>query len=146
MSENVNRRDFLKKSFIASTCASFGLTFEEKALSAAPAGEDSIKGLPAGKIHNVNISRLIIGGNQFSGWSHSRDLKYLRELFTAYSTEEKILETLQICEEIGINTIITASSMVPLELIFRGESEIVSSKMVVLTSLAKPSNSSKKTA
>src|SRR4030042_4458525 len=72
--------------------------------------EDSVKSLPTGKICNVNISRLIIGGNQFSGWSHSRDLKYLRELFMAYSTEEKIMETLQLCEEIGINTTITGTS------------------------------------
>jgi hypothetical protein len=72
--------------------------------------QDSAKSLPTGKIGNVKIARLIIGGNQFSGWSHSRDLKYLRELFTAYSTEEKIMDTLRICEEMGINTIITASS------------------------------------
>jgi hypothetical protein len=72
--------------------------------------EDSAKSMPTGKICNVNISRLIIGGNQFSGWSHSRDLKYLRELFMAYSTEEKIMETLQLCEEIGINTTITGTS------------------------------------
>jgi len=110
MTVNVNRRDFLKKSIIASTGTALSLTLEEKTLSAAPAGEGSAKGLPAGKIRNVKISRLIIGGNQFSGWSHSRDLKYLRELFTAYSTEEKIMETLQLCEEMGINTIITASS------------------------------------
>jgi len=63
-----------------------------------------------GKIGDVTVSRLIIGGNQFSGWSHSRDLKYLRDLFKAYATEKKIMETLQIAEEKGINTIITASS------------------------------------
>jgi len=63
-----------------------------------------------GKIGDVTVSRLIIGGNQFSGWSHSRDLKYLRDLFKAYATEKKIMETLQIAEEHGINTIITASS------------------------------------
>ena len=32
-------------------------------------------GMPTGKIGNLTISRLIIGGNQFSGWSHSRDLE-----------------------------------------------------------------------
>lgn len=66
--------------------------------------------MPAGKIGDVTISRLIIGGNQFSGWSHSRDLKYLRDLFKAYATEKKILETLRTAEENGINTIITAGS------------------------------------
>jgi len=66
--------------------------------------------MPTGRIGNVTISRLIIGGNQFSGWSHSRDLKYLRELFKAYATEAKIMDTLQLAEENGINTIITSSS------------------------------------
>jgi len=70
----------------------------------------SDKGMPTGKIGNVTISRLIIGGNQFSGWSHSRDLKYLRDLFKAYATEEKIMDTLQLAEEHGVNTIITSSS------------------------------------
>ncbi len=67
-------------------------------------------GMPTGKIGNITISRLIIGGNQFSGWSHSRDLKYLRDLFKAYATEAKIMDTLQLAEENGINTIITSSS------------------------------------
>jgi hypothetical protein len=70
----------------------------------------SNKAMPTGKIGNVTVSRLIIGGNQFSGWSHSRDLKYLRELFKAYATEKNILETLRTAEENGVNTIITSSS------------------------------------
>ena len=63
--------------------------------------------MPVGKIGNVTISRLIIGGNQFSGWSHGRDLKYLRELFKAYATEKNILQTLRLAEENGVNTIIS---------------------------------------
>ena len=57
-----------------------------------------------GRIGKLRISRLIIGGNQFSGWAHSRDLPYLRGLFQAYATHEKIMETFEICEECGINT------------------------------------------
>jgi len=72
--------------------------------------EMSNTGMPTGKIGNVTLSRLIIGGNQFSGWSHSRDLKYLRDLFKAYATEQKIMATLQAAEESGISAIITASS------------------------------------
>jgi len=67
-------------------------------------------GMPTGKIGNRTFSRLIIGGNQFSGWSHSRDLKYLRELFKAYATEERIIHTLELAEESGINTILTSAS------------------------------------
>lgn len=66
--------------------------------------------LPTGKIGKLQISRLIIGGNQFSGWSHSRDLPYLRGLFQAYATDEKIMQTLELCEETGINAIITSAS------------------------------------
>ena len=120
MSKNLNRREFCKKSLITSVAVTSICGLEEKALLAAPvnsaAAPSRIRhrrtttGLPMGKIGKVNISRLIIGGNQFSGWSHSRDLKYLRELFMAYSTDVKIMETLQTAEENGINTIITASS------------------------------------
>jgi hypothetical protein len=67
-------------------------------------------GMPTGKIGNLTISRLIIGGNQFSGWSHSRDLKYLRELFKAYATEERIMRTLEMAEESGVNAILTSAS------------------------------------
>ena len=66
--------------------------------------------LPTGRIGDVTISRLILGENQFSGWSHSRDLKYLRDLFKAYGTEERILATLRLAEEAGVNTIIGSGS------------------------------------
>ena len=115
MSKPPNRRQFFKRSLVASAIVTTALSLEERALLAAvkKAAEppaDSVKGLPAGKIGKVTISRIICGGNQFSGWSHSRDLKYLRELFLAYSTDEKVMATLQMCEENGINSIITASS------------------------------------
>jgi len=120
MSENLNRRGFLKKSIIASSGAALGLSLEEKSLLAqqekdktrpdVELPQGNIKGLPAGKIGNVKISRLICGGNQFSGWSHSRDLTYLRELFRAYNTNEKIMGTLELCEEKGVNTIISGSA------------------------------------
>jgi hypothetical protein len=67
-------------------------------------------GIPTGKIGDVTVSRLIIGGNQFSGWSHSRDLLYLRDLFKAYATEERIFQTLQLAEESGVNAMISGSS------------------------------------
>jgi len=68
---------------------------------------DSVKGLPAGRIGKVKISRIICGGNLIGGFAHSRDLIYVSSLLNHYFTDEKIIETLQICEENGINTIIT---------------------------------------
>jgi len=113
MSENLNRRKFLKKSIIASTGAALALSLEEKALlaratkkPAAPPPRGPTKGLPMGRIGNVKISRLICGGNLISGFAHSRDLVYVSSLLRNYFTDEKVLETLEICEETGINTAI----------------------------------------
>ena len=118
MAENFNRRSFLKKSMTATVAAgALGLSFEEKALlehqamaaEAKPSKKEKpIKGLPKGKIGNVEISRVIIGSNLFAGGAHARNLKYVSELMARYFTDEKIMETLQLCEENGINTNIGA--------------------------------------
>jgi len=113
MAKNMNRRQFFGRSLIASAVIAAAES------TGAPARASSVKGLPAGKparlplagkIGGIEVGRLIIGGNQFSGWSHSRDLAYLRDLFKAYSSQEKIMETLELCEENGVNAIITSSS------------------------------------
>jgi hypothetical protein len=112
MSSNVNRRGFLKKSMVA-PAAALALSFEEKALVASsgrkpaagmPGG--AIKGLPVGKIGNVTISRVFAGGNLISGFAHSRDLMYVSSLLRKYFTDEKVMETFELCEECGINTAI----------------------------------------
>ena len=112
MSDNVNRRGFLKKSIVAPTAA-LALSFEEKALLAAstrkpaavtPTG--SAKGMPMGKIKDITISRIFCGGNLISGFAHSRDLIYVSDLLRKYFTDEKVMETFEICEECGINTAI----------------------------------------
>jgi len=62
--------------------------------------------LPMGKIGDVSISRLICGGNLIIGSAHDRDLIYIRSLMRHYFTDRKIIETWQLCEEVGINTMI----------------------------------------
>lgn len=117
MSENINRRNFLRKTLLGSTGVALGLSsFEEKRLLAALAApqrrtetmesKSCAKKLPLGKIGNVKISRLICGGNLINGWAHSRNLIYVSSLLKHYFTDEKILETLAIAEENGINTLI----------------------------------------
>jgi len=59
-----------------------------------------------GKIGDLEISRLICGGNLISGHAHSRDLIYVSPLLKRYFTDDKVLETLQIAEENGTNTVI----------------------------------------
>jgi hypothetical protein len=63
-------------------------------------------GLPVGKIGDVRITRLICGGNLIIGSAHDRDLIYVRSLMRHYFTDRKIIETWQLCEEVGINTMI----------------------------------------
>lgn len=61
--------------------------------------------LPRGKIGEHELSRLIMGGNLIGGWAHARDLIYAESLFKAYNTEKKVIETLMLCEQAGINCI-----------------------------------------
>ncbi|UCH64003.1 MAG: hypothetical protein JSU77_06100 [Fidelibacterota bacterium] len=110
----MHRRSFLIKAILASAAAPFvGLSVEERALLASvkrepiehPPGDDT-GSLQTGKIGKVEISRLICGGNLVAGYAHARDLIYGYGLFKQYFTDEKIIETLQISEESGINTVI----------------------------------------
>lgn len=115
MSKDLNRRQFVKKSILASAAVTTAMSLEEKALLAQmkkPGKQTagSIKAMPTGKIGNVKISRIICGGNLIGGYAHSRDLIYVSSLLNHYFTDEKIIETLQICEENGINTIISGTS------------------------------------
>lgn len=59
--------------------------------------------LPTIRIGNHDVSRLIVGGNPFSGNSHQSG-ELSREM-RDYYTNEKIKETLRECERCGINTI-----------------------------------------
>jgi len=111
-SKNVNRRGFLKASLTASTGAALGFSFEERnLLDRNNRPNASIKpsdaGLPMGKIKGLEISRMIAGGNLMGGWAHARDLVYASELVKVYHTEKKIIETLEIAEANGINTVLT---------------------------------------
>ncbi len=114
MSNNLNRRNFIKKSVIASTsAAAIGMSFEEKNLLAnesatvtPPEPATDSKGMPMGKIGNLNVSRIFAGGNLISGFAHSRDLMYVSSLLNSYFTDEKVMETFEMCEEMGINTAI----------------------------------------
>jgi len=114
MSEQLDRRGFLKRSIAAASAgAAIGLSLEEKALlaqesnkSKKPVLETGGQGLPMGKIGNVKISRLICGGNLINGYAHSRDLMYVSTLLKHYFTDEKVMDTLEASEKNGINTVI----------------------------------------
>ena len=110
-SRNVSRRRFIGRSLTISGAGVLaGLSVEEQMLLAGPenatrpTGEPSRRGLQTGTVGKLKISRLICGGNLFSGFAHSRDLIYVSALMKQYFSPEKIMDTLQLCEENGVNT------------------------------------------
>jgi hypothetical protein len=116
MSKTISRRKFLRNTLMVGSAAMALPSFEEKVLGAelnaakpggpvAPAVEPLR--LPRGEIKNLEISRVICGGNLIGGWAHSRDLIYVSPLVKAYHTDEKIFQTLHLAEQRGINTVLT---------------------------------------
>jgi len=69
--------------------------------------------MPKGKIKNLEISRLIMGGNQIVGYAHARDLIYATKLYKAYNTEKKVFETIMLGEQAGLNCINTSFIAMP---------------------------------
>lgn len=112
MCPNLNRRRFVKKSLLLSGGLTAGLTFEHQPLLAKLRGQtsprpDLTKGAPPiGRIGKLQVTRLICGGNLFSGFAHSGELLYVSSLLKHYFAPDKILDTLQACEERGINAAI----------------------------------------
>ncbi len=107
--KELSRRSFLNQSLVAAGTASVGAMALVGETSQAAEKESSTppdsKLIPCGTIGKVKISRVLLGGNLISGYMHARDLRYVGSLFRAYATEEKILETLKVAEECGINTV-----------------------------------------
>ena len=122
MANKQTRRDFVRCS-IATAAAAAGIgamSLEEKTLlaqaaapSAGGAGDkpaapaepvkpSSKNQLPTGKIGDLTISRIILGGNLMGGWAHSRELMYVSDLVVHYHTDQKVLDTFQLAEEHGI--------------------------------------------
>ena len=127
MAEKSDRRSFLNKTLLGAAGVGAAVSLEEKILLAAvEKGQASPEGqvppqegqaappkpdinpadMPCGKIGNVTVSRLFLGGNLIGGCSHSRDLLYVSKLFKTYNTEAKIFETLALAEQCGINTLL----------------------------------------
>lgn len=101
----MSRRGFLG----AVAAGAAALSLEERALAAAPTAPPRLGSkakIETGRIGQVEISRLICGGNLIGGYAHARDLIYVSNLLQHYFTDEKVMDTWQICEEHGINTMI----------------------------------------
>ena len=114
MSQRHNRRDFLRTSAWAALGSAATLNSLDQQALAAPAAAPAItmpqtfnQDFPAGKLGRLKVSRLFLGGNQVSGYSHSRDLRYVSRLMQEYQTDERVMDTWQLAEELGINTVLS---------------------------------------
>jgi hypothetical protein len=121
MADKIDRRCFLARGVVgAAAGAAAYSSVEENTLLAAmqdaaaqtsPSKTEKPKtdippgSLACGKIRNVSLSRLFLGGNMIGGWIHSRDLMYASKLSMSYNTEAKVFETLELAQACGINTI-----------------------------------------
>ncbi len=61
------------------------------------------KPVPKGRLGDVELGRIICGGNLISGYAHSRDLIYVSKFLKHYFTEKKVMDTFWLCEQCGIN-------------------------------------------
>ncbi len=106
MADNVSRRNFMKNSVLATTAV--GLVAKARGASeatpAAPAASPQNL-LPTGKIGDLKITRLILGGNLLTRYQHARDLGYVNKLVRTYNTDAKVRQTIELAEASGINTL-----------------------------------------
>lgn len=110
----LNRRRFIKKSLLTSAGGALSLQMGAGRTLAQGTSKQPMNrnrpaptaGLPKGKIGELSVSRLLLGGNLLTHFTHSRDLKYVYNLTAHYNTEEKIHETMAIAEANGIDTLV----------------------------------------
>jgi len=89
-----SRRQFLKSS------AGLAAAIAARPL-AGGAQEPASASLPKVRFGQYEVSRLVVGCNQFYGYSHFNQL--LDQLMREWNTPERVCQTLQQCEQYGIN-------------------------------------------
>lgn len=92
----------MQNSFLSAACAASTIASAQQDDSK----NESESALPTGLIKDMKISRLLLGGNLLTHYTHSRDLKYVYTLAQHYNTLDKILETMALAESHGINTLV----------------------------------------
>lgn len=107
MSHETGRRSFIKHCVAAPAAAALTLQARAGGIETPPPGQEAAKApLPCGRIGDLEVSRLLLGGNLLTHFTHSRDLNYVYKLAEHYNTNEKILDTLAVAEHHGINTLV----------------------------------------
>ena len=130
MPSEISRRTFVKETVIASAGAALALNSAAEQAGAqspakpnAPGPPAAQNALPKAKIGNMEVSRMILGGNLLTHFTHSRDLQYVYSLAAHYNTDEKVLETLAIAEAHGIDTVSMHNPAHPMSVLKRYRKE-----------------------
>ena len=124
MDKEIGRRAFVAGSLLSTAGAAIaGASYGAESSPAAPPPA-AVAGLPRGKIGKLEISRLILGGNLLTHFTHSRDLRYVYNLTARYNTDEKILETLAAAEAHGINALTMHNPPHPMSVLRRYRKEL----------------------
>lgn len=105
MSGKVTRRNFVKGSILSTATLAAGVSAPAAGAAPSPIKQGSKNTLPKGKIKDLEISRMLLGGNLLTHYTHSRDLQYVYNLAKHYNTDEKMMDTMALAEENGIDTL-----------------------------------------
>ena len=119
MTNEITRRSFVKETLMSSAGLALAAAATARAQTTAPATSAAAPPLPTGRIGKMEISRVLLGGNLLTHFTHSRDLRYVYNLAAHYNTDEKILETLALAEAHGINTVSMHNPPHPISLLRR---------------------------
>ena len=110
MTNGLNRREVMKGLVAATAGAALPVVSPAWAADSTPAAQAPLpaqaQSLPTGTIGNLKVSRILLGGNLLTHFTHSRDLQYVYSLAAQYNNEARILETLAVAETNGVNTLV----------------------------------------
>ena len=98
----INRRGFIRTALAAPVASTLAL----RGANATDIDSPASSSLECGAIGNLQISRMLLGGNLLTHFTHSRDLKYVYNLTAHYNTDEKIRQTMALAERHGVNTLV----------------------------------------
>ena len=98
-----DRRSFIKQAVLTSASAALALGSSTAVAADAPAAQNAV---PSGKIRDMQIGRILLGGNLLTHYTHSRDLQYVYNLTKHYNTKEKIFDTMALAESFGVNAVV----------------------------------------
>lgn len=138
-SSRIPRREFFSKSLVTATAGA--LSTAGAADAPSPANPAALS-LPTGNIGGfLDVSRVILGGNLLNLFTHSRDLRYVEDLAAHYNTDERILETLRLAEEHGINTVSLSNRVRAMALLNRHRHERGGKLQWIVCPISRPDDS-----